>query len=78
MGQLAYEVTECRLHPGEWLAEGIDMEGDGDCYMARFSGLAAEALAREYADLKNGSRKALAAQCSTSTSISSTQVCGLE
>lgn len=48
-----YEALECELHPGEWVVEAFDMDGDGDCYMARFSGPQSEQRAREYAEWKN-------------------------
>lgn len=49
-----HEVHECRIFAGEWLVEFIDMDGDGDCYMTRFSGPKAEERARAYAALQNG------------------------
>lgn len=33
---------------GEWVAEAIDTEGDGEVCLATFSGPGAEARAREY------------------------------
>lgn len=49
---MKYEVAQCKLHPGEWLVEGIT--DHGEIYMVRFSGNLAEERARDYADWQNG------------------------
>lgn len=52
---MIHEVAECKLYPGEWLVEATNPDGDGECYMARFSGgPLAEKQARDYADWMNG------------------------
>ncbi len=53
---LVYEVQECKFYPGEWIAETIDYEDEGNCYMARFTGQNAEERAKEYGDFKNRSK----------------------
>jgi hypothetical protein len=37
----------------EWRVEAIDHEGEGECYVATFSGPLAKQRAEEYADWKN-------------------------
>ena len=54
------DVVERSGAPGAWGVEAIDMQGDGDCYLAVFSGRDAESRAREYASLKYGFQTAQA------------------
>ena len=49
---LEYVVAESRDTPGEWRAEAIDHDHDGDCYSVLFYGPDAEARASEYARWK--------------------------
>ena len=46
---LTAEVAERKDTPGAWGVEAIDIAGDGEIYMAVFSGPRAEDLAMEYA-----------------------------
>ena len=46
---LPAEVVERKDTPGAWGVEAIDVAGDGECYVAVFSGPRAKELAREYA-----------------------------
>lgn len=50
-----YEVAQSKLDPEEWVVEFIDIlgEGDGDVYMAVFSGPFAKNRANEYANHMN-------------------------
>lgn len=43
--------------PIAWAVEAVNMSGEGDCEMARFTGPDAERRAREYAIWKYGARK---------------------
>ena len=45
---MTYEIAECKYYPGEWIAEAIDYESEGECYMVRFTGPRAEARAKAY------------------------------
>jgi hypothetical protein len=54
---LSYEVVESRDNPGEWRAEAIDFAGDGECFIAIFTGPLAMDRAREYAAWKNAQAK---------------------
>lgn len=49
---LAATVYQSEGPPPTWVVEAIDMEGDGDVYMAVFQGPDAEGLAEEYAAQK--------------------------
>ena len=53
---MQYEVVEDSLHPGDYRVEAIDTSGDGEVYIAIFTGPDAESRAYEYADWKNSSR----------------------
>ena len=48
------EVVERRDTPGAWSVEAINITGDGEVYLAVFSGPAANARASEYAAMKYG------------------------
>lgn len=48
------EVVERKDAPGDWSVEAINIEGDGEIYMAIFSGPAALDRATEYAYMKYG------------------------
>ena len=50
---MRYEVALCKLFSGEWVVEAINLDGEGECYGARFSGPLAEDRAKEYAAWKN-------------------------
>ncbi len=52
--ELDVEVVERRDTPGAWAVEAINSAGDGEIYMAVFSGPAAEDRAVEYAAMKYG------------------------
>ena len=60
MRRLKYEVTESPEFSGHWHVEAIDDEGR--VFVAVFSGPEAEERAREYADWKNGLRRASVVQ----------------
>lgn len=60
MRRLNYEVIESPEFPGHWHVEAIDDEGR--VFVAVFSGPEAEGRAREYADWKNGLRRASVVQ----------------
>lgn len=47
-------VTERRDAPGTWGVEAINQKGDGEIYMAIFSGPLAKDRAHEYAQMKYG------------------------
>ncbi len=47
-----YEVFEDRQSPGDWRVEAINIDGDGECYVAIFSGPQAKERAEEYAEWK--------------------------
>jgi hypothetical protein len=51
---MKYEVAQDTAFPCEWRVEAIDLDGDGDCFVALFSGPEAEARAKEYASWKEG------------------------
>lgn len=51
---LQVEVVERRDTPGAWAVEAININGDGECYLAVFSGPDAPARAAEYASMKYG------------------------
>ena len=51
---LEVEVVERRDTPGAWGVEAINAIGDGEIYMAIFSGPQAKERAIEYADMKYG------------------------
>ena len=51
---MQYEVTESRdVPPGEWRAEAIDYDSEGECYVTIFAGPDAEQRARAYAQWMN-------------------------
>ena len=50
--KLEAEIIERRDAPNTWGVEAIDRAGDGDIYMAIFSGPYAQARAVEYASTK--------------------------
>jgi len=52
---MRYEVIESREIPGEWRVEAINFDGDGEVYVAIFSGPSAKVRAKEYATWKNES-----------------------
>ena len=54
MAELDIEVVERRDTPGAWVVEAINAAGDGEIYMAVFSGPAAKDRAVEYASMKYG------------------------
>ena len=47
-----YEVIPDSISPGDWRVEAINDVGEGEVYVAIFSGPDAEQRAREYADWK--------------------------
>ena len=50
---MIYEVSESKRYPGdEWHVEAINYDGDGEIYVAIFSGPDAQRLAEEYAAWK--------------------------
>ena len=51
--ELKYEVVESRGVKGEWRAEAIDFDDEGQCYVVLFSGPHAKERAEEYATWKN-------------------------
>jgi hypothetical protein len=53
---LEYEVASDKNQMGTWRVEATDHEGDGDVYVACFSGPKAEECAREYAAFKASHR----------------------
>ena len=52
---LQVSVVERNDEPGVWTVEAIDINGDGDIYLAFFAGPEAEKRAYEYARFKYGS-----------------------
>lgn len=50
---MTYEVVEDRLHPGDYRAEAINYEGEGEAYIAIFIGPDACLRAEEYVGWKN-------------------------
>ena len=56
---MTYEVKESSFSPGEWVVEAINYSGDGEVYMAVFSGPAARKRAKEYAQWKSGTLAAV-------------------
>lgn len=53
---LEVEVVERRDTLGAWAVEAINTPGDGEVYIAVFTGPMAKERAEEYADLKYGLR----------------------
>lgn len=45
---MQYEIAESKYTPGEWVVEGINHNGDGEIYVATFSGPLAKERAVEY------------------------------
>lgn len=54
---LTYQAFEDRKSPGDWRAEAIDHDSEGECYVVIFSGPDAQARAQEYAAWKNDARQ---------------------
>ncbi len=50
---MKYETVEDRQSPGDWRAEAVNDEGDGEVYVAIFTGPDAKERAQEYAAWKN-------------------------
>lgn len=50
---MIYEVAACKRYPDEWRVEAIDLDGEGEIYVAIFSGPMARERAEEYAERKN-------------------------
>ena len=57
-GELQVKVSERRDIPGAWAVEAINIDGDGEVYMAVFSGPDARGRAEEYASMKYGDSRA--------------------
>ena len=57
---MQYEMKES-LFKGEWVVEAINHEGDGEIYIAAFSGPEAKERAAEYAAWKQISARQTAA-----------------
>jgi len=55
---MRYEVKESR-HEREWTVQAFNPQGEGEVYVAEFSGPDAKARATEYAAWKNGQRHSL-------------------
>lgn len=72
---MMYEAMKCRLcdDPTCWRVEAIDDEGEGDCYLAIFTGPRSEERAKEYAGRMNDAQRLSNLTCST---IISMQDCG--
>ena len=54
---MTWIAFEDKQHPGDWRVEAID-EGEGDIFVAVFSGPGSRERAEEYAVLKNAQRRA--------------------
>lgn len=54
MGTMKYVLSERRGDPGAWGVEAINYDGDGEIYMAIFSGPFAREMAEEYMLFANG------------------------
>ena len=50
---MKYEYSKSKYYPDTWHVEAINYDGDGEIYMAVFSGPYAEQRALEYLILKN-------------------------
>lgn len=50
---LTYDTIEDKMQEGDYRVEAIDTEGDGEVYVAIFSGPDAKRRAEEYAGWKN-------------------------
>lgn len=48
-----HEILRDRNSAYDWRVESVNDAGDGECYVAIFTGSQAEERAREYADWKN-------------------------
>jgi hypothetical protein len=59
-GMMLHEVIEDRNERDTWRVEAIHAEGDGEVFVAIFSGPDAENCAREYASWKNSASRELA------------------
>jgi hypothetical protein len=55
-GGMHYELVQDRSVLDTWRVEAVNDEGDGEVYVATFSGPNARERAEEYAHWKNGSR----------------------
>lgn len=49
---MIYEVVKSKNEIDEWRVEAINYAGDGECYLALFSGLQAQERAEQYAAWK--------------------------
>jgi hypothetical protein len=58
---MEWEVIEDQDVPGQWRVEAINYDGDGEVYVAIFSGPKARDRAEEYADWKRVAARAVAA-----------------
>jgi hypothetical protein len=54
---MQHEVVKDRTMLDSWRVEAINFQGDGEVYVAIFSGPDAEKRARDYADWQNGVRE---------------------
>jgi hypothetical protein len=50
---MTYEIMPSREHQGDWIASAVNDEGDGEMYLAFFSGPRSQQRAEEYAEWKN-------------------------
>jgi hypothetical protein len=50
---MIYEVAQDRIDHHDWRVEAINHDGDGEVYVAIFSGLDAQTRAEAYAAWKN-------------------------
>lgn len=50
--KMVYEVVQSKEYLGEWRVEAIDYAGEGEVYLAIFSGPGAQARAEQYAAFK--------------------------
>lgn len=55
---MKFEAFEDREEPGQWRAEAIDYDSEGECYVTIFAGLNCEQRARDYAQWMNGTEEA--------------------
>jgi hypothetical protein len=52
---MIYEVAQDWIYPQDWRVEAINHDGEGEVYIAIFSGPDAQARAEAYATWKNAS-----------------------
>lgn len=50
---MTYEVKPSQEYQGDWISAAVNDEGDGEMYLAFFSGPNAKERAEEYAEWKN-------------------------